>query len=269
MSGPATPVLRVEDLTVRYGGAAVLDRVSFEAQTGDYIGIVGPNGSGKTTLIRAVLGLAERSGGRIELFGTPAERFSEWGRVGFLPQAAAAPMNRFPATVEEVVASGCLARRRLPWRRAPGERDAVERAMAAAGIMDLRRARIGRLSGGQRQRAFLARAFASEPDLLVLDEPTVALDPIHRENFYRVLRALNRERGATVLLVTHDSATIGHHATKLLYLDRRVVFFGTFDDFCRSEDMTRQFGQFQQHLICHRHGEACGGDCARRAGANA
>lgn len=262
MSANAPPVLKVEGLTVRYGGAPALDGISFTVEPGDYVGMVGPNGSGKTTLIRAILGLVPADAGKIELFGQPGARFRDWGRIGFLPQAAAPAAVRFPATVEEVVASGRLALRRRPWSRSAGEREAIERAMATAGIADLRHARIGELSGGQRQRAFLARAFVSEPDLLVLDEPTVALDPIHRESFYRVVRDMNRTHGVAVMLVTHDSATIGHHATKLLYLDRRLIFFGSFDDFCRSADMTARFGEFQQHLICHRHSDACDGACA-------
>lgn len=256
MSAPARPVAPVvaRDLTVRHGGVAVLDRVSFRVEAGDYIGIVGPNGSGKTTLIRALLGLSPQPEGRLELFGGPAASFRQWNRIGYLPQTATPTMPRFPATVEEIVACGRLAHAGGVARLSATDRAAIDRALDAAGIADLRRVPIGNLSGGQRQRVFVARALAVEPDLLLLDEPTVALDPVYREDFYRTLGAWNRERGTTILLVTHDSATVGHHATKLLYLDRSLVFFGSFADFCGSPAMTQRFGEFQQHLICHRHG---------------
>ena len=249
-----TAPVAAEALTVRYGGAAVLDRVTFRVEPGDYVGIVGPNGSGKTTLIRALLGLSPPIEGRLELFGRPAASFRQWRRIGYLPQSTTPPMPRFPATVEEIVACGRLAHAGGRLRLSEADRAAIDRALAAAGIGDLRRTPVGSLSGGQRQRVFVARALAGEPELLLLDEPTVALDPVYREDFYRTLGAWNRERGTTILLVTHDSATIGHHASKLLYLDRTLVFFGSFDDFCRSPAMTARFGEFQQHMICHQHG---------------
>lgn len=256
MTAPVHPIAPVvaENLTVRLGGAAVLDRVSFRVEPGDYIGIVGPNGSGKTTLIRALLGLSPTPEGRLELFGEPAASFRQWRRIGYLPQTTTPPMPRFPATVEEIVACGRLAHAGGAVRLSAEDRAAIDRALAAADISGLRRTPIGSLSGGQRQRVFVARALAAEPELLLLDEPTVALDPVYRDDFYRTLGLWNRERRTTIMLVTHDSATIGHHASKLLYLDRSLVFFGSFADFCSSPAMTQRFGEFQQHMVCHQHG---------------
>jgi len=125
--------------------------------------------------------------------------------------------------------------------------------METMGIQDIRQEPIGCLSGGQQQRVLLARALVGQPRLLVLDEPTAALDPQSREMFYAVIRHLNKEHGTTVLLVSHDISTVGQVASKLLYLDRRVIFFGGFDEFCKSEVMTGYFGKETQHVICHRH----------------
>ena len=121
------------------------------------------------------------------------------------------------------------------------------------GISQIRKRLIGELSGGQQQRALLARAVVGGPDLLILDEPTTALDPETRGNFYALLHDLNRMHNTTVILVTHDTWSIGKYATRFLYLDKRVVFDGTFDDFCHSEEMTEFFGEYAQHQICHRH----------------
>jgi zinc transport system ATP-binding protein len=93
----------------------------------------------------------------------------------------------------------------------------------------------------------------SNPELLILDEPSTALDPPSRESFFELLKKLNMSKGITIILITHDISQIGQYANKLLYLDKKVVFYGSFADFCRSEEMSRYFGQFSQHLICHQH----------------
>ena len=246
-------ILRATQLSAGYGAAPAIEAVNLNVAAGDYVGIVGPNGSGKTTLLRALLGLQPARTGEIALWGAPLAEFRDWRRIGYLPQAAQLPFRRFPADVREVVASGRLAHLRFPKRLGPADRDAVERALDLLDLRPLARRMIGELSGGQFQRVCLARALASEPELLILDEPTSALDPAFRERFYALLARLNRERQTAILLVTHDSATIGAHATRLVYVDQKIVFDGTFDDFCRSERMTAYFGAAAQHQLCGRH----------------
>jgi zinc transport system ATP-binding protein len=239
-------LLDVRDLTVSYQDTVALDSVTFAVAAGDYVGVVGPNGSGKTTLIKAILRLTGYVKGEITLFGQPQQRFTAWQRIGYLPQATPLPLEGFPATVREVVASGCLAGKRFPRRLNRADWAAVSRALQLVGLEALEKQLIGRLSGGQRQRALLARTLVLEPELLVLDEPTAALDPTFRETFYQTLQTLNRQRGATILLITHDTDTIARHATKLLYLDGRVVYFGSVAD-CGHWDFHRG-DQFHRHL---------------------
>lgn len=246
-------VVTVRGLSLAYQGADALCDVSFAVEKGSYVGVVGPNGSGKSTLVRCILGLARPDRGGVSLFGTPLESFDQWQRVGYLPQGLQHFNPHFPATVAEVVGLGLLAARRFPRRISREDAGTVDRALELMGVGDIRNRLIGELSGGLRQRVFLARALVNEPELLVLDEPTTALDPETRESFYRAISDLNRERGTTVILVTHDSGTIGSYASKLLYLDKRLVFYGGFDDFCGSSEMAEFFGPSSQHLICHRH----------------
>lgn len=246
-------VIRVQDIEVAYQASVVLEQTSIDVAAGDYVGIVGPNGSGKTTLVRTILGLASPVGGSVELFGTPLRRFKQWRRIGYLPQADTNLSGDFPATVEEVVSMGLLARKRFPKRLAKADRERVGETLERVQIPDLRDRRIGRLSGGQQQRVMLARAMVGRPDLLILDEPTVALDPETRSRFYETIQTMNREENLTVLLVTHDSGTIGRFASRLLYIDGRVVFDGTFKDFCESPEMAKYFGETSQHVICHQH----------------
>jgi zinc transport system ATP-binding protein len=246
-------LVTIEGLWVRYNAAEVLRKVSFKVSAGDYVGIVGPNGSGKSTLIKAALGLVGAERGNIALFGTPLARFTEWRRIGYLPQRLRFFNPDFPATVEEIIGLGLLAGKSLPRKLTKADREAVEKTLVCMGVTDLRKRRIGELSGGQQQRVLLARAVVGGPELLILDEPTTALDPETRDKFYTLLQTLNKEEGTTVILVTHDTSSIGTYATRFLYVDKEIVFNGTFDDFCHSEEMTNLFGAYAQHLICHRH----------------
>ncbi|MGO9614572.1 MAG: metal ABC transporter ATP-binding protein [Dissulfurispiraceae bacterium] len=245
--------LSVNNVSFRYNSAEVLSDISFGAVCGDYIGLVGPNGSGKTTLIKIILGLAKPSGGNVTLFGKNPAILSEWHRVGYLPQRIASLNPFFPATVDEIVALGLISRKRLSTPIFRSDKEAVERALKLMDIYDIKGNLIGALSGGQQQRVLLARAIVNEPDLLILDEPTTALDPETRDNFFRFLQELNWEKKMTIILVTHDIGSVGKYASKLLYLDKRIIFFGSFNEFCLSEDMASYFGEFSQHLICHRH----------------
>lgn len=248
-----TCALAVESLSVAYGSTLVVEEVDWTVAPGSFWAVVGPNGSGKTTLLKAVLGLALPVAGRVSLFGSPPGRFSRWERVGYLPQYASPASSGFPATVAEVVTMGRLAGHRFPRRPRSGDLLAVRRALDRMGAGDLSGRRFGSLSGGQRQRVLLARAMVNEPPLLLLDEPSLALDPESRDKFYGSLSQINRESNVAIVLVTHDSATAGAYASNLLYLDRRVVFSGSFADFCRSPLMTSHFGPGSQHVICHQH----------------
>lgn len=245
---PQVDALVVENLSCSYNGSDVVSGVTFSVAAGDYVGLVGPNGSGKSTLIRALFGLVPRTGGGISVFGTRLEQFKDWRRIGYLPQQVAAFHKFFPATVGEIVSLGLVSSR--------GNGSAVEAALKVLDIQYLKDRLIGELSGGQQQRVLLSRALVNNPELLVLDEPTAALDPETRERFYSTLHDLNRHKGVTVILVTHDFGTIGKYATKLLYLDKKIIFCGGFNEFCESVEMQKYFGEFSQHIICHRHDSA-------------
>jgi zinc transport system ATP-binding protein len=246
-------LIRVDNLSCRHGSVEALSRISFSVESGEYLGIVGPNGSGKSTLIRALLGLMPVYEGTVTLFGEPLSTFKKWEQFGYLPQNMG-PLNpAFPATVAEVVQLGLLAGKSLPRRLCRHDRQQVQETLELLGIDHLRRRMIGELSGGQQQRVMLARALVNNPQLLVMDEPTAALDPEIRNRFYDLLGQMNKTRGTTVLLVTHDSGSIGKYASKMLYLDKKVLFWGSFEEFCHSSEMTAFFGEHSQHLICHRH----------------
>ena len=244
-------IIEIKNLCVKYHDIEALGAVSLTVDAGDYIGVVGPNGSGKTTLVKALLGLVPFEG-KISFQGESFPDFTLHRHVGYLPQKMTFLDYCFPATAKEIVVSGVYCCKKFPKRLAREDYAAAEEIMKALGITDLKNRPIGKLSGGQQQRVLLARALVHSPEVLILDEPTVALDPQSREAFYATVQELNKEKKVTVLLVSHDIATVGKNASKLLYLDRQVIFYGTFEEFCKSGQMSDYFGT-SQHLICHRH----------------
>ncbi|MCX8069606.1 MAG: metal ABC transporter ATP-binding protein [Thermodesulfovibrionales bacterium] len=240
--------IRVTNLTARYGINEAIKDIDFIVREGDFVGLVGPNGSGKSTLIKTILGLLKPSKGSISLFGTELSDFKDWHRVGYLPQQTTLTTNFFPCTVNEVVSMGFYRN-----KRGNNMKNKINKALTLLAIDHIGNRMIGSLSGGQLQRVLIARAIVNEPDLLILDEPTTAIDPETRDNFFALLKDLNSRQKTSILLITHDTGTIGEYANKLLYLDKVVIFFGTFDEFCHSEHMTQHFGKASQHIICHKH----------------
>lgn len=246
-------IVATDRLCFSFNGTEILKDITFALKRGEFLGIVGPNGSGKTTLIKLLLGLMAPTRGSIALFGRNIGDFHEWSKIGYLPQRITGLNPHFPATVEEIVALGLIAGKPFPRRRSRTDRKPVEEAMDLMDIKVIRNKLIGELSGGQQQRALIAKALVASPELIILDEPTTAIDPETRERFFTTLKDVNRKRGATIIMITHDVGTIGQHASLMLYLDKKVVFYGGFDEFCMSKEMTDYFGEHSQHLICHRH----------------
>ena len=154
----------------------VLRGISFSIERGDFLALIGPNGCGKTTLIRLILGILKPSSGRVVLMGEEAGHFTQWQRIGYVPQKATQMDPYFPASVREVVAMGLLSGKRFPRLLTRQDEAAIERALEQVDMKELKSRRIGELSGGQQQRVFIARAIVNGPDVLFLDEPTAGVD---------------------------------------------------------------------------------------------
>lgn len=242
-------IISVKDLTMKYGKSEVLSKVSFDVEKGDYIGIVGPNGSGKTTLMKGLLGILPADKGEIIFIN----QLNKGKDIGYLPQKTVTNDKLFPAKVKEIVSIGLLGNKGFPKFFTKKDFKRVDEVLEKLRISDLRNRKIGNLSGGQQQRVMLARAMVSSPKILIMDEPTSALDPKIREEFYELIKVLNRDDGVTVLLVSHDVSSIGKYTKKMLYLDNRLVFYGSYEEFCKSKEMTEYFGFLSQHQLCWRH----------------
>jgi zinc transport system ATP-binding protein len=195
-------VIDARDVSVAYDGRLALAGADLRVDAGEVVALLGANGSGKSTLVRALLGLVPLAGGTVSLFGTPLASFHDRPRLGYVPQRVSASSG-VPATVREVVATGRLGRvgRLRPMRAA--DKDAVTRALETVDLLDRARDSVATLSGGQQQRVLIARALTSDPDLLVLDEPTAGVDAASQQSLTRTMQRLT-ERGTTIVLVTHE-----------------------------------------------------------------
>ena len=197
-------VLEAKDLSFAYGNTPVLDAASFTMCEGGFAALVGVNGAGKSTLLRLLLGELKPTGGHIALMGQDIGSFKSWQRIGYVPQDGLTRKASFPASVNEVVLANLYSRIglfRFPRRE---HREDVRRTLELVGMQDYGRRMLGELSGGQRQRVQLAQALVSRPALLLLDEPTAGLDAQSTADFYTLLKNLNRERGLSILIVSHD-----------------------------------------------------------------
>jgi zinc transport system ATP-binding protein len=218
-------VIEAEGISFAYGADPVLAGVDLRVRAGEFVALVGPNGSGKSTLVRIIVGLLTPAAGRVLVFGEPAARLTGRARLGYVPQRAHL-VGSLPATVREIVASGRVARR--GWWRRPrhADRVAVDDAIAAVALGELRDRPVRELSGGQQQRVLIAKALAAEPELLVLDEPIAGVDAESQRRFRDALVHVVRERGGAVLLVSHELGAVAEDLDRVVVLKRSVVFDG-------------------------------------------
>ena len=221
-----TPAIELHGVDYAYdGGPPVLRDVCLTVEEGEFVAIAGPNGGGKTTLLRILLGLARPAAGTALLFGVPAHRFSRRAPLGYLAQRSRLGTDA-PATVREVVSAGRLAAGGLLGPLRAGDKAIVARAIADVGLEEKADAPLATLSGGQQQRAFISKALAAEPSLLVLDEPTAGVDPGAQESLARLLERLHRERQVTVLYVLHEFGSVENVVRRLVLVRGGIVFDG-------------------------------------------
>jgi zinc transport system ATP-binding protein len=246
-------IVDVKNLSVRYGTTTVLSNISCTIEKGDFVGLVGSNGGGKTTLAKTILGLLPASTGDVSLFGEKIENFTDFKKIGYLPQKHTGINPLFPASTEEVILLGMLSTKKWPKKINQDDWQRVNELLEDLDITELKGKLISQLSGGQQQKVLLARALSSHPELLILDEPSTALDPNSREQFFTQLQKLNTQKKTTIILITHDTGYVGKYANKLLYIDRKLIFFGKISDFCPSGEIATCFEKSDQHIIWHQH----------------
>lgn len=220
-----------------------MENISFQVKKGEYMGIIGPNGGGKTTLMKLLLGLLKPSTGIIKIHGTKIEELKDRSFIGYVPQRASQSATDFPATVQEIVTSGRTARAGILNHFTPLDYEKIEWAMEVADVTKLREQLVGELSGGQRQRVFIARALAGEPEMLFLDEPTIAIDAPLSSKFYTFLRQINKKYGITILFVSHDIECVEKEVSSVLCVNKTLVCHASPKNLLKKGHLEKLYGR--------------------------
>ena len=246
-------LIELEDVNFSYEQRTVLENIYLQVKEGEFWALIGPNGSGKSTLINIILGLLPPDSGSVKLFGSDVDRFEHRELIGYVSQKSNSFNSGFPATVLEVVRSGLTRKRGLFKSFSKQDEQKAIDALGIVGMEQFAGKNIGELSGGQQQRVFIARALAGDPQLLVMDEPTVGIDQQNVKSFYSMLNRLNREHGIAILLVTHEIDLVTDLATHVACLNRSIHFHGVQSDFKNmgEEDISKWYGHPVRRVHTH------------------
>lgn len=245
----AGQVLDVCDLSVMRSGKIVIKDVCLTVDEGEFLGIVGPNGSGKSTFLLAVLGLLKSNSGTIRIYGHPPMSRMIRQKIGWVSQAASYLPKNVRLTVRELVKLGTLHSGNLYDFGSQSRRNKTTQAIRMTGLEHVQNIDVGRLSGGQRQRAVIARALATEADLILLDEPLVGIDRESRNSLLKLLDRLCHEKGKTIIMVSHDLTAIRQTAHRMVFLEETIRFDGPTRDFPNLERLASLRGIEHVHDI--------------------
>ncbi len=235
--------VRVQGLTCTYPDKTVLRAISFEVANNEFFIIIGPNGSGKSTLIKALAGLLSPSGGDIHIQDRPLSRFKPRALARKVAYVAQTITDETPFTIQETVLMGRAPYLGILGIEGPNDIEIARQAMSFTGVQHLADRPMGCLSGGERQRAQIARAICQEPELILLDEPTAALDLAHQVRTMDLMTNLKRERNTTVVMVSHDINLAAMYADRLLLIvDGEKVACGPPDQVVREEILGDAYG---------------------------
>lgn len=248
----ANPTVQLQDVWARYDEKWVLKTIYLECLPGEILGIVGPNGGGKTTLLKVILGVLRPERGSVKLFGQPPDKHSRLG-LGYLPQISHADRS-FPVSVLDVVLMGFYKRIGITQRVGRKTRDEAMSLLSQVNMAEYAERPFGNLSGGQQQRTNIARALASKPRLLVLDEPSTGVDTVAQEDFYELLATLRDDSNMSIIMVSHDIGVITNHADRIACLNTQLHYHGDPGSCFTSDIQKKLFGKNLQVMI---HDDKC------------
>lgn len=243
MSSARPEVICLEELWVQFDGLTVLEEINLSVQEQDFIGVIGPNGGGKTTLLEVMLGLVQPARGRVRILGRSPKEGRQF--IGYVPQYTEFDYA-FPISVWDVTMMGRLGRRGLLHRYTEDDKRVVAEVLRRVGMLGFKDRQIGQLSGGERQRVYVARALASEPEILLLDEPTASVDSSVVGSIYELLQELNRR--VTIVLVSHDIGVVSSYVKTIACLNRRLIYHASKE---LTPEMLEAAYRCQVDLIAH------------------
>ncbi len=215
-------LVKLENVWVQHDSVPVLEAINLSIKSNDFLGIIGPNGGGKTTLLKVIMGLIKPSRGRVTVLGMSPERGRKY--IGYISQITLFDHD-FPINVFEVVLMGRYNKSGLFQRYNEEDRKAAIEALKTVEMLDYKDRQVGRLSGGEQQRVFIARALATNPELLLLDEPTASIDPNMQAEFYELLDKL--KENMAIVLVSHDVSAVSIYVNEIACLNRQLFYHGS------------------------------------------
>jgi zinc transport system ATP-binding protein len=234
-------ILSVSKLSVNRSGNEVISDINLTITCGEFIGIVGPNGGGKSTLILTILGVLKPRTGNIKIYDHAPTSNLTLGKVGWVPQAATNIPQNLQITVKEFIQLGTLTRKSL-FQLRKNVREKVLKIIETIGLEEYTNTRMANLSGGQRQRAAIGKALASNADLLLMDEPMVGVDRESRNSIMRLLDDLCHEQNKTIVMVSHDLASIKRTVHRMVYLEQKIRYDGPTNTFPDLSDLAELRG---------------------------
>ncbi len=245
--------LSVENLCVRINKHHLVENITFSVEEGSIVAIIGPNGAGKTTLFKAILGIIP-STGTVSMFGTPFKGKNSHIKVGYVPQRLEFDRT-FPLTISELLHFTVPPMCSLPFYKRAKEKTYVAKLLEIVGVKDLAQRTIGSLSGGELQRVMIAKAIVNNPRILFLDEPASGVDIEGQERFYDLVRRLNKEKGLTVILISHDLNVVYRFADNVLCMNRRLICSGKPREALTDEVIKSVYGEMMGAYIhsCYEH----------------
>ena len=245
--------VEIKDLAVILNGKEIIYDINLTLEEGKFLGIVGPNGGGKTTLLKVILNLQRETSGRVSVLGRSPKEAVKEGLFGYLPQHINVDPD-FPATARDVVLMGLYGKAGIFRTVSRAQREKAEDVLSTMGMKGYEDHVFGSLSGGQQQRVSIARAIISEPKILILDEPSTGIDAVGQEDFYHLLKGLQKKYNLSIIMVSHDVGVITSYVDEIACLNKTLHYqgnpLGALDD----EVLNKLYGKSMEIIM---HGHLC------------
>ena len=216
-------LIDVKNLSFAYNNEYILEDLSFELNEGDFLAIIGENGSGKSTLIKILLKSLKKDSGTIKILGKDIENFKDYEKIGYVPQVNDLSKVSFPITTREFIVMNLYKEFGALKRPKKAQWDKVDIVLKTLGILDLKERPFRDLSGGQKQKVMIARALVSNPDIIILDEPTVGIDSKSKDEFFKLLSHLNKTHDKTILIISHEMEIVKKYVTRIVRIDNKRI----------------------------------------------
>ena len=243
------PIVEFNNVSIKFRNEPVLSKINLTVNENDFLALIGPNGAGKTTILKSILGIFSPHDGVINVFDKDVSSNQNYirTRTGYVPQHTPYNMKNFPGTITETVLTGITS-----------QKDKIQNlsnVLEFVDLLDIKNKRISELSGGQIQRTFIARAMISEPDLLLLDEPTSNIDVDSQGLLFRSLEKIKNDRDITVIFSSHDTMAVSNLSSKVACINKKIDFHGNPDDFFSNKHLAESYGYSVKFIEHSKHSD--------------